>query len=77
MQYQNIGGESVIKGKIMDFCKTNGISMSELERKAEIKQGTLKTWHKVKDPGKIDARTIINLAKVMGCSPEELIEVQT
>ena len=72
-QQQNIGGEKVIKDKIMEFCKENGISMRELEREAEIKPGTLKTWHKVKNPEKIDAGTIIRLAKVMGQEPEELI----
>lgn len=67
----------MIKDKIMDFCREKGISMSELERLAGITPGTIKTWHRVKDPGKIEAGTIFRLAKVMGCSPEELIEVDT
>ena len=59
----------------MEFCEKSGITMSELERRADVTPGTFKTWHRVKDPGKIDAKTIISLAKVMGVSPEELIEV--
>ena len=64
----------MIKDKIMEFCKENEISMSDLERKASIKEGTLKTWHRVSDPNKIEAGSIIRLAKVMGISPEQLLE---
>lgn len=63
----------MIKDKIVKFCKENGISMSELERRAEITPGTLKTWHKV-DPNKIDAGSIIRLAHVMKVKPDSLIE---
>lgn len=47
--------------------------MAELERRSGVHPGTIKKWNSVKDPGKIGAASLINVAKVLGTTAEYLL----
>ena len=64
----------MLRNKIENLCKEKGISMAELKRRSGVHPGTIKKWNSVKDPGKIGAASLINVAKVLGTTVEYLLE---
>ena len=56
--------------KIAEKCKEKGISVAELERRANLRQRTIYKWD-VSEPG---AKKVKRVAVVLGCSVDDLID---
>ena len=58
--------------KIRDLSQKQGLSINQLEAKAELAKNTVYTW-KRRDPS---AKKVLQVAKALGTTVEELMEVE-
>lgn len=65
------GGEKVLRDKIKQICTDRGISVKELERKADLSGNTVTRWDGSNYP---NVRTLKKIATVLNVTIDELVE---
>lgn len=63
----------MFRDKIKEMCKERGISVKELERRADLGDGTVKKWKDFYPR----AESLVRVAEVLGVTVDELLRGET
>ena len=67
----NEGGKALFYQKVLDYCKSQNISISAFEKKCGIGNGTIGRWA---DGSKPSIETLIKIANATGIAVEEWVK---
>ena len=62
----------MLRDKVERLCREQDLTFAELERRAGIKPGQIKTWNRIESSPRADK--VLAVAKVLGTTVEELME---